>query len=297
VPRRIFKSVKALSSRRLAAALHFAYDCINSVSPVAGLGASRVVSGTLSPHANSGKPVKVNIAVPAYGSLYASVFVRSFYSLLTSSARQGIGYSFSEADYADIETARNYLLSNFFYNKLDCEYILFIDTDMGFPPSLVSEMIGIGEDVVGVIAPRRSLNLSRLHSLGSEPYEIAYSRSCEFIGKPGACHPRNPSFAEVISCGAGILLISRKCIAKMISALPGEVDCRRFKKLSFGGKFPSLLTFFDKIELEDRVLSEDISFCYRWRDLLGGKIFASIGHEIEHVGSLVVRGKYISQEL
>jgi len=264
---------------------------------VAGFGTSRIVSGTLSHPAQSGKPVKVNIAIPAYGSLYASVFVRSFYSLLSSSVRQGIGYSFSEIDYADIETARNYLLSNFFYNKLDCEYILFIDTDMGFSSSLVSEMIGIGEDVVGVISPKRSLDLVRLHSLGSQPYEIAYSRSCEFIGKPGEPHPRNSSFAEVISCGAGILLISRKCIAKMISAMPEKVDSRRFKKLPFEGKFPSLLTFFDKIELEDRVLSEDLSFCYRWRDLLGGKIFASIGHEIEHAGSLVVRGKYLSQEL
>lgn len=262
-----------------------------------GFGATCVLSGTLARPAQSGKPAKVNIAIPAYGSLYASVFVRSFYSLLTSSARQGISYSFSEIDYADIVTARNHLLSNFYFNKSDCEYILFIDTDMGFPPALVSEMIGIGEDVVGVIAPRRSLDLVRLHSLASEPYEIAYARSCEFIGKPGEAHPRNSSFAEVVSCGAGILLISRKCVAKMISAMPERVDSQRFKKLPFRGKFPSLLKSFDKIELQDRELSEDLSFCYRWRDLLGGRIFASIGHEIEHSGSLVVRGKYLSQEL
>ena len=282
--------------RWLARSLRLAYDFTNGIFTVAGFGSSSVVSGTLPAPVQRGKAVKVNIAIPAYGSLYASVFVKSFYSLLTSSARQGIGYSFSEIDYADIETARNYLLSNFFHNKPDCEYILFVDTDMGFPSSLISEMIGIGEDVVGVIAPRRSLDLSRLHSLGSEPYEIAYAKSCEFIGKAGARHSRNPSFAEVISCGAGILLISRKCVANMVSAFPGEVDCRRFKRMPFGGKFPSLLTFFDKIKLEDRVLSEDLSFCYRWRDLLGGKIFASIGHEIEHAGSLVVRGKYLSQE-
>ena len=137
---------------------------------------------------------------------------------------------------------------------------------MGFPPGLVSEMVGLDEDVIGVIAPKRTFDLSRLHSLGSEPFEIAYARACEFIGKPGSRHPRNPSFAEVDSCGAGILLIARKCVAKMIDCMPEAVDGRRFKKMPFGGKFPSFLTFFDKIELNDRVLSEDISFCYWWRE-------------------------------
>lgn len=264
---------------------------------MAGISASGVISGKLSVPGKAGKLVKINIATPAYGSVYASAYVRSFYSLLTSSAKQGLAYSFSEIDYADVVTARNYLLSNFYFNKPDCEYILFVDTDMGFPPGLVSEMVGLDEDVIGVMAPKRTLDLSRLHSLGSEPFDIAYARACEFIGKPGSRHPRNSSFAEVDSCGAGILMIARRCVAKMIDCMPEGVDGLRFKRMPFGDRFPSFLTFFDKIELKDRLLSEDISFCYRWRDLLGGKIFASIGHDIEHVGSIAIRGRYLSQQL
>lgn len=257
-----------------------------------GFGASGVSAGSLPLSSKPGKPVNINIATPAYGSVYTSAYVRSFYSLLASSARHGIAYSFSEIDYADVVLARNYLLSNFFYNQTDCEYILFLDTDMGFPPSLVVEMLGIGEDVVGTIYPKRSLNLPLLHSLGSEPFETAYAKSCEFLGEPGAAHPRNSSFAEVSACGAGILLISRKCIAKMIASMPEAVDARRWRHLPFAYRLPSYLTFFDKIELDDRLLSEDVSFCYRWREMLGGKLFASVGHDIEHVGSMAVRAKY-----
>ena len=57
--------------------------------------------------------MKINIATPAYGSVYAFTCVRSFYSLLASSVKQGLAYSFSEIDYADVVKARNYLPSNF----------------------------------------------------------------------------------------------------------------------------------------------------------------------------------------
>lgn len=46
------------------------------------------------------------------------------------------------------------------------------------------------------------------------------------------------------------------------------------------------VTPFNKIELEDRELSEDLSFCYRWTKQCGGRLYANIHHPIAHMSSM-----------
>ena len=94
-----------------------------------------VISGTFQPMATLAAGRKLNIAIPAYKGEYSAAYVRSFYSLLTVAPSMGLRFSFSEIDYSDIVTSRNYLLSNFFYNKTDCSHLLFLDADMGFRTS------------------------------------------------------------------------------------------------------------------------------------------------------------------
>ena len=76
--------------------------------------------------------IKINIATPSYGSTYSGAYVRTLYKVLSTGPKNRVSYSFSDIDYADVVTARNYLISNFYFNKPDCSHILFIDDDMGF---------------------------------------------------------------------------------------------------------------------------------------------------------------------
>ena len=248
-----------------------------------------VISGRLFARNPTTSSKKINIATPAYQGRYCSAYVRSLYMLLTASTESGLSFSFSEIDYSDIVVSRNYLISNFYFNKPDCDYILFLDSDMGFPPRLAQEMLSLSEDVVGVIYHKRDLDLKKLHSLKDIQFKKAYAKACDFIGEPGKPHPRNPSFRLVSSCGTGILLISRSCIHTMIKECPDIIDTKRFKKTSFGHKFESFITPFNKIELNDRELSEDLSFCYRWKELCKQSIYANIVHEIEHVSSITLK--------
>ena len=241
-----------------------------------------VTSGTLTGNIN--QPKKINIATPAYKGEYSAAYVRSFYSLLTAGPSMGLRFSFSEIDYSDIVTSRNYLISNFFYNNIDCSHMLFLDADMGFPSQLISQMVALNEDVVGVVYPKRSIDLKKLHSLHGQPFAKASAQACSFIGTPTAAHPRNPAFRKVEGCGAGILLISRGCINRMLTCCPGILDLVRYKQMPFGGKFNSFLTPFNKIELADCELSEDLSFCRRWSEECKGAIYADVTHDIEHVG-------------
>lgn len=248
-----------------------------------------MISGTLQQPVESGPRLKLNIATPAYKGEYSSAYVRSLYSLLTAAPSMGLSFSFSEVDYSDIVTSRNYLVSNFFYNKKDCSHLLFLDADMGFPHRLISEMVALGEPLVGVVYPKRSINLARLHSLSGQPFARAYARSCSFIGTPGEPHPRNPAFRRVDGCGTGIMLIARTCIERMLDQCQGLVDECRYKRLPFASKFNAFITPFKKIELEDRELSEDLSFCHRWTQACGGLIYANVTSDIEHVGSFTVK--------
>jgi hypothetical protein len=118
-----------------------------------------VITGQIKLEDVFGSAAKINIATPAYGSSYAGIYVETFYNLMSSGSKNNCTFSFSAIDYADIVVARNYLISNFYYNLKDCSHILFIDDDMGFDASLVYQMLRLKKDIVGVVAPKRSINL------------------------------------------------------------------------------------------------------------------------------------------
>jgi hypothetical protein len=250
-----------------------------------------MISGKLNlPIANrESSSIKINLATPAYQSTYSSSYVRSLYSLLTQAQRSGLRFSFSEIDYSDIVVSRNYLISNFYFNKKDCDYILFLDSDMGFPSKLITEMVSLKEDVVGVIYPKRSIDLNKLHSLSKLSFAKAYAQSCSFIGEPENPHPANPSFRETKGCGTGILLISRECLKIMSEKCPEIIDNERYKRMPFPNKLSSYITPFNKINLPDRELSEDFSFCHRWTESCQGKIYANVTHDIEHTGYITIK--------
>ena len=267
-----------------------------------------------------GSTAVVDIATPSYRSQYSAQYVHSLFGVVAKAAGRGIHLNYSNFDGAEIVTARNYMISNFYYNKPHCTHILFIDDDMGFDAKLIFSMIDLKQDVVGVIAPKRSVDLRKLHAAKDLPFEQAYAKALQFIGIPKAVRARKSvsisaqvsgqagtpepkviqqqlkvePFMEVESCGAGIMLISRKAIDRMIQCCPDIVDTVRFKRHPFIAKDfkDKFLTPFNPISTDKRSMSEDISFCYRWTDKCGGKIFAAADAKILHVGQQIVEGRY-----
>lgn len=259
---------------------------------------SRVISGVI--NLNQGREqqpplnVKVNIATPAYGSTYSGLYVRSLFDLMNTAPREGVQFSLSDIDYADVVMARNYLISNFYFNKPECSHLLFLDDDMGFDASLIYQMLRLNQPLVGTLYPKRQLDLRKLHAAHALPFEQAYAQACEFVGSGTSTQmsAAGDGFTEVKRCGTGVMLISRQCIDTMIRMCPAIVDDKRYKKQPFGKRFTSFITPFNKIELEDSELSEDYSFCYRWTEFCQGKIYAATARRIRHMGQLVVETSY-----
>jgi len=96
--------------------------------------------------------------------------------------------------------------------------------------------------------------------------------------------PQN-GFVEVEACGAGILLIERRCIAALLRRAPEMSDEASKGRTPLTRDLPRLIRAFDPVVRDDGArLSEDFAFCHRWRQLCGGQVWASVAHQITHVG-------------
>jgi len=256
------------------------------------------------------------IASPAYKSLYASAYVESFFALTKEAQKRGIGLEFAHVDTADIVLSRNYLVSRFYFECPTASHLLFLDSDMGFPPSLIMKMLDLDSNVAGVIYPKRTINLEKLHSKAGVPFRKAYAESCEFVGLlevwtkkfeielvggdketkvvQNNVRKQKAPFIKVKRVGTGVLLIKREAITKMIANCP-EISKLNKPRGSKGGMFDRLsnyITPFNKVVVDGHELSEDYSFCHRWTEQCGGTIMASTSSPIKHVGELTIETKF-----
>ena len=227
------------------------------------------------------------IATPAYGEIFYAPYVQSVLGLVRLAHKNRWDFMFESISYAEVSEARNYLVTRFI-DKTDATHLLFIDADMGFPAKLIADMLAIGQPIVGVIAPKRRIDLKRLADLArSEPdSDRAVAKAHEFVVRRlKSSAPPKPGFIEVEHCGAGILLIERSCIEALIRRDPKLSDASAKGRPPLTKDLSRLIRVFDPmVGREGMRLSEDYSFCHRWRHLCGGQIWANVAHPITHVG-------------
>jgi hypothetical protein len=229
---------------------------------------------------------KILIATPAYGEMFYTPYVSSLVGLQRLMARQKWEMSFISVSYADIVESRNFLLTHW-YDKTDATHLLFIDADMGYEAQLVADMVQLDQPVAGVIYPRRQINLERLVERAAEgqPFERARAQAHDFIVRRGAKtgQAMRNGFVTVDGCGTGLFLIRRDCIAQMLRKMPELTDVSAPKQLPIAKTLDRLIRAFDPLIADGTRLSEDFSFCHRWRQC-GGEIWANTTHEVTHVG-------------
>lgn len=206
----------------------------------------------------------VFVFCPAFGRQISSSTFESTHHLMSAFMAKGIHASVSTFSWPDIAEIRNMVLS-FWYDVMpESTHLLFVDADMGFSAEMVLDMMAFSEPVVGAIYPKKT-------------YPIEWAAS----GLDGAELRRG--FLEVEGLGAGCLLIRRDAVAAMIEKFPDLIfDYMTLTDMAQAGA-KRTFGFFDPIRVETGKVSEDISFCRRWRET-GGKVWASIGHQITHVG-------------
>ena len=238
------------------------------------------------------RAVKVNIAASCYRLTYSTAFVVSLVNLLDSWRHTSITYPYGYMDAADGDLVRNYLLTQFYFTLQHCSHILFLNNKVGFDASLINRMIDLDESVVGVVSPERRIDLKKLHAEADQPYEKAVARSLEFPVQAAENPQHKPGFVQVDRCGSEILLVSRDCITRMLQCCPELVDKNIGKYPKIARKFDTFLTPFNKIQTDSERLSEDDSFCHRWVNLCGGRIYANVDSPVQYMETLAVETRY-----
>jgi hypothetical protein len=239
--------------------------------------------------------MKIVIATPAYGETFYTPYVQSLFQLTRAMERRKWRTYFTAVSYADIAESRNLLLTQW-YDKIDASHLLFLDADMGFESQLIFDMVEFDKPLVGVVYPKRQLDVDRLVKAAAEgqPADRALANSHDFVVRTPARDTIRNGFIQVEGCGTGILLIQRACIDTMLKKLPEIVDTSASSRITKG--FDRVIRAFDFLTVDGARLAEDYSFCHRWKRQCGGEVWANVTHEIVHMGMQRFKARYSDVE-
>jgi hypothetical protein len=245
----------------------------------------------------------VLIATPTAGGLVKAFYATTLVKTVIALKDAGWGVDFVNVDSSYISRARNYfahlLLSNSHFTHL-----IMIDSDMSFEGQVICRLLRCDKPVVAAVYSQRRMDmvafaqaarnselaLADLTALALEynlqPELEAGARQLKVID--GMC--------RVNHVALGCAVIRRDAFESMIAAGMVRLRPDRFlQKSGLGGPF---YDFFGEITLEDGdSLSEDYSFCKRWRSMPGNEIWAVVDEPIGHVGDMVYGAPYLKRLL
>lgn len=193
----------------------------------------------------------------------------------------GYSYYFGTQSFPDIAELRN-IFTTLWYDRIDADWMLSVDADMDFEPQLVLDMLAFNKPLAGCLYPKRTLPI-------------------EFVGRPMKGKPNmQDGFLEMEGIGFGVTLTHKDCVKTMLESGSAASDYRLDHHVSGvmlkEQGLTRIIKAFDKIETETGVMSEDISFCHRYRDS-GGQVWAATHHKVTHIGQYGFSGQFTPIEI
>lgn len=167
----------------------------------------------------------------------------------------------------------------------DATHLLMVDWDMEFDPDLVEMLLSYDQDVIGAPYTLRAIDLMAVQKAmveGKTPPQAIFAGHCYAFDRPIIAHG---DLAEVPAAGLGLILISRKAFATIKAKVPlqsrkvdGGWDAGRARQVF------EVDGYFDHLpQAGGPMLSEDYSFCARWRQA-GGKVMLWPDARVIHWG-------------
>lgn len=177
---------------------------------------------------------------------------------------------------ADVVRARNRLAAHVLRELPDVTHVLWWDAD-NWPEDvrLIQAMIDTGADVIGAPYVRKRRPVRWVHRFASEEPVV------ESLG--------GHAVLEVAGVGFGFTITSR-CALESISAVADSYRDAPHEHM-IANIFGQVL---EPVDADDEkgpriLLSEDFSFCHRWRKDLRGKVYvyAAKGNMMAHAGPVI----------
>lgn len=242
------------------------------------------------------------IGTPCYGGMVSHNYLNSVIRLKELCLKYNIECTIHTIGNESLITrGRSYFVSIILTNKI-FTHLLFIDADISFNPESVIRMIMSDKDVIAGIYPKKNINYTKLiecvkHNVENKtsmavPQSIYdYCINLEKIENIKC----DKGIIEAMYVGTGFMMIKRQVIEKMVEAYPETKYNNDVEGYCMNGNENNFYMLFDCIidPVSKRYLSEDFTFCYRWRSL-GGKIYADLGCDLTHTGTYDWQGSFRS---
>jgi hypothetical protein len=232
------------------------------------------------------KDLHIVVCTPCFGGLVTQGYMLATTNLLLLGTQMGFGVSVELLGYDSLITrSRNALVAKFM-DRTDATHLMFVDADITYQPAQILRMAAFDQDVVAGMYPLKLRDWSVdaiVRIRGGESLETAPLR---YVGLPCEEVERQAQDGFVTGeyAGTGFMMIKRATLSRMMEAYP---DLRFAAAHDRATQNPSPYQFalFDcMIEPETRhYLSEDYTFCRRWRQI-GGLIWLDTQGALVHTG-------------
>jgi len=238
-------------------------------------------------------PPHLFVGTPCFGGQVSSLYTSSMLALQNACKEARIGFSVCLlGGDALITRARNTIVTQFL-DMPAATHLLFIDADIGFTPEAALRLLRSGYPVAAGVYPAKTLNWAEIARRASDPKCPLPESALQYVvdfGPPEELRYEE-GFCRVRYAGTGFLLIAREALLRLEQAHP---------ELRYTGVHLSpdpqahsshRYAFFDGLIAPEAgiYLSEDYTFCRRWREL-GGEIWVDTESRLSHTGSITLTG-------
>jgi hypothetical protein len=214
------------------------------------------------------------VSVPILGRPHARM-MDSLYRAAQNCKEHNIIIHLSEND-SMISRVRNVHISTFYNDYPDCEYFVSIDSDLEIVNKYSSN------NIFTKLVEHDAKFVGGLYALKRDD-EVR----CSSVPMDRSTVPDlNSGLKNMLWMSTGCWCLKREAVTKMIEAHPEltyDGDDNMSGKKVYGLYVPMFKEFTIEGKEVKKYLSEDWSFCERWRNL-GGQIFADTGIVLNHFG-------------
>jgi hypothetical protein len=243
------------------------------------------------------------IATPCFGGMVSQSYMLSVLRLMNYAKTAGFDVALSLVGYdALISRVRSTLVAAFLDNT-KATHLLFVDADISFEPQQVERLLRFDKDFCGALYPLKSMDWDRIAERCVAGGESVQQAALSYVGLfcPEGARKQEGDLATAIYAGGGFQFIRRNVIERMIAAY-SETHFQHVHCLPMSGlrsdavQSGNLFALFDCIidPESGAYLSEDYSFCRRWRQI-GGEIWLDCASKLTHSGAYEFVGDHASR--
>lgn len=238
----------------------------------------------------------VMIATPMYGGMCTGQFMVGVIQTINRLQTAGIQTYFVQLGNESLITrARNELTRIFLEHNL--EYLMFVDSDIGFDGEAILSLIKADKDIACGIYPKKEVDWVAVERAATEGKTNLQDYSGSFALNFDAAigqelNTDETGCVEVRHGATGFMLIKRHVFEQLADKVP-TYRPSTIKDANGNYLKPETKEFFaTSIDASGCLLSEDYHFCEIWRKH-GGKIHANPSIKLQHVGTYIYSGDII----